>query len=429
MEKTRPPRFTRFTIVWLLVVILATQIGITTSLGQGISWTYILSLGAATVIFVLPGGYLYNKALKSDIRNGITLLPFSNILLPWPKPAIGLLLLLLIEIAIVTPLYAYTFNPCNNLDLIRKLNGCVKVFPHKSIETMIFSGDGSVLAISELKGATQIWSYPQMTLMRDLGEISPFIIGMALSSNGELLALCGLKISTIILDSKTGVILHDLLPESAISCGDFAFTPDDKFLISSGQTGLQIWDTATGKLVEQLDKEWTHRLAISPDGSLLAADSANGTINIWRLADRTILRKMVSPYVQDMVISADGKYLITTTWDVFAEPKVEPINASSTIKVWNISNGDIENTITFPRSNIRYLSATNNGNGFAASEDSCFEKKGFFGPFCAYYWKTATRTTPFILRAPQSMRPLLFSPTDNRLLSSDYRSLYFWQVP
>lgn len=430
MEKPRPPRFTRFTFLWLLLVVSGTQIGVTVSLPQDLHWTYILYIAASTVLFVLPGAYFYNKAIESDMRNGITLRPFRNILLPWPKPAIVVLLFVLLNLVILTPLYAYTFAPCNNLDLVRKFNGCLKVFPddHPSIDTMTLSSDGTVLATSVLHDVTQIWSYPDMNLISDLGQKAAFLTGMSLSSDGSLLAICGYKTSTVILETKTGTIMHDLVPEGKFGC-DVAFTPDDKFLISASDAGVQIWDVATGKLVELLQKERCDQLAISLDGSLLAAASPEGRIKIWRMSDRTIISKMTAPTLEDMVISADGKYLITTTWDIFKEPKVEPQNATSTIKVWNLSDGSIENTIQLSSSHIKYLAATKSGNGFAASEDECFKKRGFFGLYCAYYWQTATSKTPFALHAPSAMRSLLFSPTDNRLLSSGYNALYIWQVP
>lgn len=430
MEKPQLPRFNRFTFLWFLVLFLGIQISNTISIPQGMDWTYILYTGISIVFFVLPGMYLYNKAVKSDVQNGITLRPLRNILLPWPKPAIGLMLFVLFEIAVLVPLYTYIFSPCTDLDLVRKLNGCLKVFPHTnpSIHTMTLSGDGTVLATTGLSDVTQIWSYPEMKLISNLGKKAIFLTGMSLSSDGNLLAICGAKTPIVILDTKTGAVIHNLIPDGKYDC-EIVFTPDDKFLISASDAGSQIWDVTTGKLVDVLQEERASQLAISPNGSLLAVANPNGTINVWRMSDRTILRTVVVPYFQDIIISADGKYLITTRWDVFDEPKVEPLNASSTIKVWNISNGNIENTIKLPNSNIEYLAATKNGNGFAASNDSCFGKRGVFGPYCAYYWQTATSTTPFALHAPGTMRSLLFSPTDNRLLSNDYSALYVWQVP
>jgi WD40 repeat protein len=67
---------------------------------------------------------------------------------------------------------------------------------------------------------------------------------------------------------------------------DAAFAPDGKTLLSGGMDGaLKLWDTATGKVVQ----EWPdvrfpiQAVAFAPDGRHAAVASANGSVHVLRL--------------------------------------------------------------------------------------------------------------------------------------------------
>ena len=69
-----------------------------------------------------------------------------------------------------------------------------------------------------------------------------------------------------------------------------AFSPDGTLLATASRDGTaRIWDLATGttRAVLQGHTDWLTGVAFSPDGTLLATASRDGTARIWDLATGT----------------------------------------------------------------------------------------------------------------------------------------------
>ena len=426
-NKPASSRFGRFFWLYLLVVVLGAQIGLGLASGEGLIW-----IGTNVLIcipLVMLGIYLYNKSLESDNKNNISRTPFRNILLPWPKSAIWLSILTLIEFIIAVPLFANTFYPCGGLDVIRKVNGCINHIPHKNLVLNIaFSKDGKIFATSEFQGSVRIWSYPDLKLLHNLGDGFPFGVNLSLSSNGDLIAICDSSDTTSIYETKTGKRLYAFSQPTDIGC-DVLFAPDDRSVISITESEVQIWDVATGKLVNSIPQEKLELLELSPDGSLLAVGSLGGRINILRVSDYTTAISIQQPCLQALAFSNDDKYLYTVACDL------ESINddtniRNSFINIWNIKNGEIESTFTLPITRADTIAASGNNGRFVVGDGSCYRRNR--NPFempCAYFWGSILDEQPTGLLVPDGVYSISFSPTDNNILIGSYENLYIWRVP
>jgi hypothetical protein len=424
-------RFGRFLWLYLLTSGLSAYIGVPLS----ISFTENLFAFIGMLLLInsplfIVGMILYNKSLEADKQNGISITPFRNLLLPWPKAAIVLAIFAFFEFLVAVPLMAFQLYPCSDIDLFRKINGCVSYIPHHSlIQNIVFSKDGKIFATAEFGGPVQIWSYPDLTLLKNLGNDWLFRPKISLSSNGEELAICN-EGPISVLKTRTGEVLHTLIPDNDESC-DVVFTPDDKSIISISKYGLQTWDVFTGRLISSIPQDEKDYLAITSNGKYLALGSSRGSMNIkiWDIANNQVITTIQRPdLLTSMAFSRDGKYLLTASLDVESFKAESNMNIS-VVNVWNIKSGELEHTITLQNFSAKNISSSRNSNLFVVGTESCqlFRNPLFEKP-CAYFGQIASNEALTGLKIPFSADSVAFSPTDDRILIGVFKNVYIWQV-
>jgi WD40 repeat protein len=96
-----------------------------------------------------------------------------------------------------------------------------------------------------------------------------------------------------------------------------AFSPDGKQLVTANPTtGVQIWDVATGKYVHGFSLSGATLVAVSSDGTMVAALEDNKECKVWSVIKGTAVANM-NQYlaeIADLQFSPDGKVLALTTW-------------------------------------------------------------------------------------------------------------------
>lgn len=101
--------------------------------------------------------------------------------------------------------------------------------------------------------------------------------------------------------------------------------------IASWLDGPQIHDLS-GRLLfaspSASSSGYAPTLAVSPDGSLIAAGNAAGEVPLWRSADLTLMRTLYghSDFIQAAAFSPDGRLLATGSQD-------------RTVRIWRVSDG------------------------------------------------------------------------------------------
>ena len=126
-----------------------------------------------------------------------------------------------------------------------------------------FSRDGTLLASGSRDGTAIIWSTATWKAMQTLQN----------PDKGSLYAQSGYR----------GMV------------EDVAFSPDGKTLAMASREGnVQLWDVATGKLLETLKGHSSAVSAVvfSPDGRTLASGSSDQTVRLWNVETRRELMQL-----------------------------------------------------------------------------------------------------------------------------------------
>lgn len=169
-----------------------------------------------------------------------------------------------------------------------------------SISRMVFSPDGKNLVSGTMGGKVQMWDvesgvelctflegqwFEEAMKLKDERvldiRLQERILDLALSTNGNLLAVTTQKRKTHFFDCQKMTPIHDLKFSRADT---LAFSPDDTLLLNGLTAGkVELWDLKARDKLTTLDghRNGLFQLAFSPDGKTMASIGGEGTILVW----------------------------------------------------------------------------------------------------------------------------------------------------
>jgi WD40 repeat protein/tRNA A-37 threonylcarbamoyl transferase component Bud32 len=187
------------------------------------------------------------------------------------------------------------------------------------------SGDGKYLVSASASprssrpddriGEVIVWDLERGQALRTLPRLPHYLNSLALSRDGQWLALAGSADQVLVYDMRTGEAGTVLVGPKGSTFASVAFNPDAKQVAAGSGTGLVvIWDSATGRLLHSLQTSGSYvgGVAYSPDGERLAAATFDmfrnrGEVKLWDTASG---REVLSlPGQFSVAFSGDGRYL------------------------------------------------------------------------------------------------------------------------
>ncbi len=250
---------------------------------------------------------------------------------------------------------------------------------------LVFSRDGRFLATAGgdpgQYGLVKLWAVSKEGFdpVRDLAESQDAVFAVEFSPDGKRLATAGADRTVRIHDAETGKTIVQI-EDHADWIFDIAFSPDGKRLATAsrdktckvfdvarkeslvtftghGQPVDTVSFQADGKTVTSGGEDgevriWTtegeakqtkelggfggavFRVRRSPDGTLLAACSADKSVRLFKAADGSAVRTLSghTDWVYALAFSPDGKTLASGSWD-------------GEVRLWNVADGKLVRTI------------------------------------------------------------------------------------
>lgn len=227
----------------------------------------------------------------------------------------------------------------------RGINCLTFTYQCKSGRTLPILASGS-------RGETKLWDLSKGELIETLSEYPWVMSGLvdevnslAFSADGQTLVSGGAD-STIKIWHIGALDLIDVMHKhhGVVRC--VAFTPDGQMLATGGDDRkILFWDLMNRQvaIALSLDDTAAHSLILSRDGQTLVTGSYR-KIKVWQgriIKDAQPLYNLTghSHIVSSLAISADGKFLVSGSWD-------------QTIKIWQLDTGKLIRTLKGHRDKV-----------------------------------------------------------------------------
>jgi WD40 repeat protein len=160
---------------------------------------------------------------------------------------------------------------------------------------------------------------------------------MALSPDGRMLALAG-DTTVSLWNTRSHRLLtvlfnaHRHRYRSSSSLTDVTFSPDGTLLAASTPTGgVQLWDVSRQRAIgKPLVRRGVHAFEFSGDGKVLVTSQERGMLQFWELSSRTIALERRVGFAEQLAVAPNGDTLAIPTgvgvqlWSIRRQAQLGP---------------------------------------------------------------------------------------------------------
>jgi len=244
--------------------------------------------------------------------------------------------------------------------------------PDGKVNDVRVSGNGQRILLATgtpgLSGRALELTIGGSAIQREFAGHDDILYAARWSPDGSIVATAGYDRRIVLHDAQTGTKLRELTGHNG-AVFDLDFSPDGSLLASaSADATIKIWHVATGERFDTLSQPQAEQYSVdfSPDGRFIYGSGGDSRIRKWQVISRVspqINPLLISRFAHEgvitkMVISSDGRYLVTAsengslkTWDADSVSELSAMTVSP----------DLISSLAFDQSSAQILIATSQG--------------------------------------------------------------------
>jgi serine/threonine protein kinase/Tol biopolymer transport system component len=290
------------------------------------------------------------------------------------------------------------------------------------VKSVAFSPNGMTLAAADENGHTYLWNIAARTpsvTFPDLDSQAITTVAFGSSPEGAIVATGDSDDDVCVWNAAKGTLTRSFtVLDYNEGMDSVAVSPDGSTLAAAdidGSLFLLDWQTATTGLTPTFttpDGSPVNSVAFSPNGATLAAADVNGKIFLWNVAARTLAATLTDPRstgVSSVSFSPNGATLAAG-------------DRNGKVFLWNIAARTLAATLTDRGSSgVSSVAFSPNGTTLAAGD----------GNGSTFLWNIAARTLAATLTDPRStgVSSVAFGSDGTTLAAGDYNGrIYIWHI-
>lgn len=179
-----------------------------------------------------------------------------------------------------------------------------------AIYAVVFSRDGTKLATSGPDRTIRLWDILSQKQLRMLEGHTNTVYRLLFAQDDSRLVSVATDSTIRLWDVATGAPLGRIDTPDWNSGLDM--TQDEKWLFTSGKDPrIVMWELSTLKKVKEFvgHEQWANSVKVSPDGSILASNSDDGTVRLWSVSTAEPLLLLSGTPNFGLDFSPDGQTL------------------------------------------------------------------------------------------------------------------------
>jgi WD40 repeat protein/beta-lactamase regulating signal transducer with metallopeptidase domain len=218
------------------------------------------------------------------------------------------------------------------------------------VHDLAFTPDGKRLVATnsigrehDFSAGVMVWDIETSALVHRLSVSGAQPKRVALSADGKLVAApmgAALRVWNLATgETVAGETTAHTAPAFAV-----CFSPNAKRIVTASDDGTaRIWETATGRVLHQLDHEsrWVRTATVSPDGALVATSGLDDKVRIWQMETGKPIHALQGHGLlggwRALQFSPDGSVLYSWGDD-------------NNLRVWDVASGQLKRAFALKRS-------------------------------------------------------------------------------